>query len=54
MNLATKLVLTGIPTIYLIGSLWVGNMYLNYGGSNTLDAILFGAQWPLYIGHFLS
>jgi len=54
MNLTTKLLLIGTPALYLIGVVGFGSLYLSHGAPTFMDAILFGGQWPLYIGHFLS
>ncbi len=54
MNPAAKVLLMGIPIVYLTGAMTVGTMYLNLGDKYVMDAILFGMQWPLYIGQFLS
>ena len=54
MNLTTKLILIGTPMVYLLGAVGFGSMYLSYGAPSTLDAFLFGAQWPLYIDQILS
>ncbi len=53
MSLTTKVLLTGIPVLYLIGVVGTASMYLSYGAPVT-DAVLFGLQWPLYIDHFLN
>ncbi len=54
MSLTMKVLLTGIPVLYLIGVVGVASMYLSYDGSTVTDAVMFGLQWPLYIDHFLS
>ncbi len=54
MSLTTKVLLTGIPVLYLIGVVGGASMYLSYGASTVTDAVLFGLQWPLYIDHFLN
>ena len=54
MSLTIKILLIGIPALYLIGVVVVVTMYLSYGAPTISDAVLFGLQWPLYIDHFLS
>ncbi len=54
MSLTTKVLLTGIPVLYLIGVIGVASMSLSYDGSTVTEAVMFGLQWPLYINHFLS
>ncbi len=54
MSLTPKVLLIGIPVLYLIGVVGGASMYLSYGGSTATDAVLFGLQWPLYIDHFLN
>ena len=54
MKMTTKLILVGAPVLYLLGAAGFGAMYFSYGTPTTLDAVLFGAQWPLYVGHILS
>ncbi len=53
MSLTTKVLLTGIPVLYLIGVVGTASMHLSYGAPTVTDAVLFGLQWPLYIDHFL-
>ena len=54
MSLTTKVLLIGTPALYLMGVVGVGSMYWTHGAPTVMDAILFGVQWPLYIGHFVS
>ncbi len=54
MFLTTRVLLIGIPVLYLIGVVWAGSMYLSYGAPTISEAVLFGLQWPLYIDQFLS
>ncbi len=54
MSLTTKVLLIGIPVLYLIGVVGGASMYLSYGASTATDAVLFGLQWPLYSDHFLN
>ena len=44
----------GLPILYLTGVVGFGSMYLIGGGENAIEAIAFGARWPIYIHIFLS
>ncbi len=54
MSLTPKVLLIGIPVLYLIGVVVVASMHLSYDGSTVTEAVMFGLQWPLYIDHFVS
>ena len=46
-----RLLVIGLPILYLIGAVTFGSIYLNNGGANVIEAIAFGARWPTYYLH---
>ncbi len=49
-----KVLLIGLPILYLTGVVGFGIMYLSNGGEDLIEAIAFGARWPTYINIFLG
>ena len=49
-----KVFAIGLPTLYLLGTVAFGTLYLSNGGEDIIEAIAFGARWPTYIHTFLS
>ncbi len=49
-----RVLVIGLPILYLTGAVWFGSTYLSNGGENVIEAISFGARWPIYIYIFLS
>ena len=43
-----------LPTLYLLGTVAFGTLYLSWGGEDVIEAIGFGARWPIYIHIFIS
>ncbi len=49
-----KVFTIGLPTLYLLGTVGFGTLYLSRGGEDIIEAIAFGARWPIYIHIFIS
>lgn len=49
-----RLVMIGLPILYVTGAIWFASMYLSNGGEDLIEAIAFGARWPFYITIFLG
>ena len=49
-----RVLVIGLPILYLTGALVFGSMYLRNGGENVIEAIAFGARWPIYIHVYLG
>ena len=49
-----KVFAIGLPTLYLLGAVAFGTLYLSTGGEDVFEAIAFGARWPIYIHIFIS
>ena len=44
----------GLPTPYLLGTAGFGTLYLSRGGEDVIEAIAFGARWPIYFHIFIG
>ena len=49
-----RLIVVGLPILYLTVAVGFGGMYLSNGGENVIEAIVFGTRWPMYINIFLG
>ncbi len=49
-----KVFAIGLPTLYLLGTVAFGTLYLSRGGEDLIEAIAFGARWPIYIHIFIG
>ncbi len=47
-----RVLVIGLPILYLTGAVVCVSMYLSNGGVNVIEAIAFGARWPIYIHIF--
>ncbi len=54
MTCKMKVLVIGLPILYLTVAVGFGSMYLSNGGENVIEAIVFGARWPMYINIFLG
>ncbi len=44
----------GLPMLYLLGTVAFGTLYLTRGGEDVIEAIAFGARWPIYFHTFIG
>ncbi len=49
-----RVLVIGLPILYLTGAVGFGSMYLSNGGENVIEAMVFGSRWPMYINIFLG
>ncbi len=49
-----KVIAIGLPMLYLLGAVAFGTLYLSRGGEDVIEAIAFGARWPIYIHIFIG
>ncbi len=49
-----RVVAIGLPTLYLLGTVGFGTLYLSRGGEDVIEAIAFGARWPIYFHIFIG
>ncbi|MCH8000670.1 MAG: hypothetical protein IIA34_03270 [Proteobacteria bacterium] len=49
-----KIFTIGLPALYLLGIVGFGTLYLSRGGQDVIEAIAFGARWPIYIHIFIG
>ncbi len=49
-----KVLIIGLPILYLTGAVGFASIYLSNGGENVIEAIAFGARWPSYIHTFFG
>ncbi len=44
----------GLSTLYLLGTVGFGILYLSRGGEDVIEAIAFGARCPIYFHIFIG
>ena len=49
-----KVFAIGLPTLDLLGTVAFGTLYLSRGGEDVIEAIAFGARWPIYFHMFIG